>query len=357
VLEPPGRSRASQAGYRRDQAGYRRDRDQAGYSRDRDQAGYSRDRDQRGYRPDRDEGGYPRNRDQGGSGPDRDQGGYPRNRDQAGYPRNRDQGSYPRDRDQPGHRRNRDQPGYPRDRDQGGYRRNRDQGSYPSDRDQGGYRRDQAGYPRDQAGLGRGMPEADAAKPRRMLGWGRYPARTGVLMVLAAALLGVAFTVATHRDPGLALGIFVAGGTVAAGISVRSRAAYTIIPVPALAYAAAAVIAGFIHDHATDTSHTALALSGAQWFADGFPAMAIATALAVLIAISRWLLGRLGKRSSRSDLARPHQPTRRGGPGRPAAGPRPDREDSSRASMTNFRQPGGMPPAARPSRRRPPPTW
>jgi hypothetical protein len=25
--------------------------------------------------------------------------------------------------------------------------------------------------------------------------------------------------------------------------------------------------------------------------------------------------------------------------------------------MTNFRQPGGMPPAARPSRRRPPPTW
>jgi hypothetical protein len=288
VLEPSGRSRASQAGYGRDQAGYRSD--QAGYPRDR--AGYPRDQD--GYR-----------------------------RDRAGYPR--DQDSYRRDR-----------PGYPHD--------------------QAGYLRDQVGYPRDQAGLGRRMPEADAGKPRRMLGWGRYPARTGVLMVLAAALLGAVFTIATHRDPGLPLGIFVAAGTAAAGIGVRYRAAYAIIPVPSLGYAAAAAFAGFIHDHAVDTSHTALALSAAQWFADGFPAMAITTALAALIAIARWLLGRQRQRSSPSNLAGPQQQARRAGPSRPAADPRLDREDSW-ARRTNVRQPGAAPPAGRPSRRQPPPRW
>ncbi len=131
-----------------------------------------------------------------------------------------------------------------------------------------------------------------------MLGWGRYPAWAGVLMVLAAALLGAVFTVASRRDPGLALGIFVAGGTVAAGISVRARSAYAIIPAPALGYAAAAVITGLIHDHAVDTSRTALTLSAVQWLAGGFHAMIAATALAVLIAIARWLLRALGRRSS-----------------------------------------------------------
>ncbi len=131
-----------------------------------------------------------------------------------------------------------------------------------------------------------------------MLGWGRHPAWAGVLMVLAAALLGAAFTVASHRDPGRALGIFIAGGTVAAGTSVRARSAYAIIPVPALAYAAAAAIAGLIHDHAVDTSRTALTLSAVQWLASGFPAMTAATALAVLIAIARRLLSTLGERSS-----------------------------------------------------------
>jgi hypothetical protein len=123
-----------------------------------------------------------------------------------------------------------------------------------------------------------------------MLGWGRYPAWAGVLMVLAAALFGAVFTVASHRDPGQALGIFVAVGTAAAGISVRARSSWAIIPVPALAYAAAAIIAGLIHDHAVDTSRTALMLSAVQWLASGFHAMIAATALAVLIAMARWLL-------------------------------------------------------------------
>ncbi len=132
-----------------------------------------------------------------------------------------------------------------------------------------------------------------------MLGWGRYPAWAGLLMVPAAALLGAACTVASHRDPGRLLAIFVVAGTVAAGTSIRARSAYAIIPAPALAYAVAAVAAGLIHDRAIDTSRTALEISGVQWIADGFIAMAAATILAAVLAIARWLLSLHYARASR----------------------------------------------------------
>jgi len=139
---------------------------------------------------------------------------------------------------------------------------------------------------------------ADAGKPGPMLGWGRYPAWVGVLTVLAAALLGAGFTVASHGDPGRALGIWIAAGTVAAGISVRARSAYTIIPVPALAYASAAAIAGLVHDRAVDISRTALTISATQWIASGFDAMTAATTLAALLALARWLLGMRAARAA-----------------------------------------------------------
>lgn len=139
-------------------------------------------------------------------------------------------------------------------------------------------------------------PEPDAPEPcpprTQRPGWGRLPARAGVLMVLVAATLGAAFTVASHRDPGPALGAFVIASTLAAATSVRARSAYAIIPVPALAYAVAAAAAGSVHDRAVDTTRTALALSAAQWIADGSTAMTAATALAVLVALARWLLTR-----------------------------------------------------------------
>ncbi len=140
------------------------------------------------------------------------------------------------------------------------------------------------------AGVGTRWPEADAREPRRVPGWGRYPAWAGLLTVLAAALLGAAVTVASHRDPGRTLGIFVAAGTLAAGTSIRARSAYAIIPAPAIAYAIAASIAGLIHDHPVDTSRTALSLSAVQWIASGFVAMTAATILAVVLAAARWLL-------------------------------------------------------------------
>jgi hypothetical protein len=146
------------------------------------------------------------------------------------------------------------------------------------------------------AGVSPGLPadteqgtEPEAAA-RRRLGWGRLPAWAGVLMVLAAAALGMALTVATHREPGRLLGTFVLAGAVAGATSVRARSAYAIIPVPALAYAVAAAAAGSIHDRAVDSTRTALAISGVQWIANGFIAMTAATALGMLIAAARWLL-------------------------------------------------------------------
>jgi hypothetical protein len=149
-----------------------------------------------------------------------------------------------------------------------------------------------------EAGLRTRGPAAHAGKPGRMPRWGRYPAWVGVLTVLAAALLGAGFTVASHGDPGRALGIWVAAGTLAAGISVRARSAYEIIPVPALAYVSAAAIAGLAHDRAVDISRTALTVSATQWIASGFDAMTAATTLAALLALARWLLSMRATRAA-----------------------------------------------------------
>ena len=86
-----------------------------------------------------------------------------------------------------------------------------------------------------------------------------------------------------------------------------------ILPVPVLAYLVAALVSGIVFDRAADSSQTELALAAAQWIANGFFAMAIATGLAAVIVIARWYLWR------RRHLDRP--PARdRGGAG-PAAGP------------------------------------
>ena len=119
--------------------------------------------------------------------------------------------------------------------------------------------------------------------------WGTRPGRLGVFGVIGATLVGLAITLLSGTEPGVILGVFVVVGTVAAALAVRPGAVYLIFPVPALAYAVAAVIAGLVHDRGVDTSHTALAISAAQWIASGFVAMTVATGAAVLIAGYRWL--------------------------------------------------------------------
>jgi hypothetical protein len=119
--------------------------------------------------------------------------------------------------------------------------------------------------------------------------WGTRPGRLGVFVVIGAMLLGLVITLLARTEPGLVLGVFLVAGTVAGALAVRPGAVYLLFPVPAPAYAVAAVIAGLVHDRGVDTNRTALALSAAQWIAGGFIAMALATGLVVLIAGYRWL--------------------------------------------------------------------
>lgn len=119
--------------------------------------------------------------------------------------------------------------------------------------------------------------------------WGSRPGRVGVLLVIGGTLAGLLGTVLAGSEPGFVLGAGLIVGTVAGAAAVRPRASYVIIPVPALAYVVAAVLAGFIHDHAVDTSRAALAVGLTQWIAGGFVIMIAATLLAMAIAAIRWL--------------------------------------------------------------------
>ena len=132
---------------------------------------------------------------------------------------------------------------------------------------------------------------------------GGLPGSAGVCVVIGAAALGALVTGVTGKEPGFLLGVFLVTGTVAASLAVLPRAAYLIIPAPALAYVAAAVIAGLIHDRAADTSRTALALSATQWIASGFVAMTAATGAAFVIAVARWLWSRRRPRGRRRERA------------------------------------------------------
>lgn len=119
--------------------------------------------------------------------------------------------------------------------------------------------------------------------------WGQLPWGRGIVLVAGAAGLGALLTIVIGSDPGFLLGVLVVLGTVAASLAVDPRRAYLIIPAPALAYLAAAILSGLIHDRATDTSHTMLAINGARWVASAFLGMAAATALAMVITVARGL--------------------------------------------------------------------
>jgi hypothetical protein len=108
--------------------------------------------------------------------------------------------------------------------------------------------------------------------------------------VISGAAVGGLVTAATGNAPGLALGVFVIGGTAAAVLAVRPRSVYVIIPVPALSYMVAATAAGLVDlkGQAVGASLTTFAVSAAQWMASGFLAMATATLLAIAAAAARW---------------------------------------------------------------------
>jgi hypothetical protein len=113
--------------------------------------------------------------------------------------------------------------------------------------------------------------------------------------VIAATALGGIVTLVTSTQPGRVLGGFVVAGTVVAGLAVRPRSARLIVPAPVLCYLVAALATGIIADRSIDSSKAALAIGAAQWIANGFFAMALATIAALALVVIRWYLGRGGR--------------------------------------------------------------
>ncbi len=111
----------------------------------------------------------------------------------------------------------------------------------------------------------------------------------GIAIVAASTALGASATMLTGKEPGSILGVFVIIGTLAAAVAVRPQAGRVILPVPALSYLVAAMVTGVIYDHSADVSKTALAINAAQWIANGFFAMLLATVLAVALVTARWI--------------------------------------------------------------------
>ena len=149
-----------------------------------------------------------------------------------------------------------------------------------------------ARFPRAEEFSGRG--------PGRLGRWGALQGGLGVCIIVASAAIGAIVTMVTRSAPGFLLGLFVVVGTVAAALAVRPRAGRMIFPVPVLCYLVAALISGIIFDRSADSSKTALAIDAAQWIANGFFAMVLATALAVVIIVTRWLLWRRGRPATRA---------------------------------------------------------
>jgi len=116
-----------------------------------------------------------------------------------------------------------------------------------------------------------------------------FPGRYGVLIMTASAAVGAFATILVGTEPGTALSVALLAGALAGAFAVHPRAAYRLIPVPAIVGFAAALLAGAVHDRAADTSHTVLALNALGWMAGGFAVMAAATGATLVIAVARWV--------------------------------------------------------------------
>ena len=141
----------------------------------------------------------------------------------------------------------------------------------------------------------------------------------------------------SRSTPGHLLGFFVTAGTVAAALAVRPSAGRTIVPVPALAYLVAALISGVVFNRSAATSKAALAIGAAQWVADGFFAMVLATVLALTITVARWFLWRRSRPVARDrDWSVPggHARAVRPGTGNPGGRQRRGRRDGARGHRT-----------------------
>jgi hypothetical protein len=112
---------------------------------------------------------------------------------------------------------------------------------------------------------------------------GALPGWAGILAIAGSALVGAIASIVTGKAPGPLLGVVLIAGTFAGTIVVRPRAVYQLIPVPAMAYVAGAIMAGYVHDKSKILDRTGLAAHAGTWVASGFWAMSIATLVAIAV--------------------------------------------------------------------------
>lgn len=128
--------------------------------------------------------------------------------------------------------------------------------------------------------------------------WGRLPGWSGSCLIAGTAAVATLVTAATGTPLAVPLGACILAATLAAALAVHPRSAYVLIPVPALAYLAAVAAAGLATGHGP-AAHPALAVTVTQWAASGFPTMAAATAVAIIVTTARWSVARRTPRAGR----------------------------------------------------------
>ena len=176
-----------------------------------------------------------------------------------------------------------------------------------------------------------GAPRAPGADGRLSRIWqGSLSGGLGISVIAGSAVIGAVATIVTRAEPGSVLGLSVLAGTVAAALTVQPRTGRLIFPVPALSYLLAALAAGVVYDRSTNK--TELAVGAAQWIANGFFVMVLATLLAIALTTVRWVMWRRDQRG-------PVAPPEYGGWSEP--------------------RPPGPPPRTQPGQQRPPaaPGW
>jgi hypothetical protein len=105
---------------------------------------------------------------------------------------------------------------------------------------------------------------------------------------MMGAGVGAFATIVTAGEPGTLLGVVLIAGAVVGVLSVQPKAAYRLVPVPALAGFAAVLLAGLVHDRAVDNSRTEVALNALGWMSGGFVPIAAATVVTLVVAVARF---------------------------------------------------------------------
>jgi hypothetical protein len=112
-----------------------------------------------------------------------------------------------------------------------------------------------------------------------------------VALAFLVTLTGGAFDLATGSGLRRTFAVTLVIGAVLAAMLVRTRALYVVVIAPPLIYIADSVLASIIEPTGAFESKTKLMALLANWLVYGFPEMAAATGLAILIAGLR-LVGR-----------------------------------------------------------------